>query len=203
MTQRGEGVLIPYSSGDYHFRQDSDAGRLVRLPIEKRDMGDWEGNWQAYRPPNDVPKDALILDVGGEEGDTMVMFFEHGYANLRVVEPFQQWHENLIHNAEILRSLGCKVELCLERVQPKHLEGVAFEKWDAEGAEWEPWVNLIGGGIPWGGELHMGHAPQRDDRGTNDYYCSIGLFRGDGKSHFRQLEAHNMEKHNWSFYEEP
>ena len=196
--------MIPYSSNsNYWFRPDCDAYRLTHTNPDLRDMGDWAAYEKAYTPTKGIPKDALILDAGAEEGDTAIFFFEHGYTNLRVVEPFAHYHENLRHNMEILQSLGCRVDLRLERLKPEHLEGVAFIKTDTEGAEWEPWFNLISGGIPWGGELHMGHAPQRDDKGTNDYYCSIGLFRGDGKSHFRQLEAHNDRPLNWSFYPEP
>ena len=200
--------MIPYSSStSYKFRPDCDAYRLTHLPPESRDMGDWKGYEWAYLPPKVVPPispDALILDVGGEEGDTAIFFFEHGYTNLRVIEPYPPYRERLHHNVDILRSLGCKIELYLETFDPKkHLEGVSFIKIDCEGCEWHPLFNLVNCGISWGGELHMKGAPIRPGSEANDYYCSIGLFRGDGHSHFRQLEAHNMENHNWSFYKEP
>ena len=198
--------MIPYSSSsDYQFRPDCDAYRLTHLLLEQRDIGDWKGYEWAYLPREHqaIPKDALILDVGGEEGDTAVFFFEHGYTNLRVVEPYTPYHEHLIHNVEILRSLGCKVDLRLEPFKPEHVEGVSFIKIDCEGCEWHPLFNLVNCGIPWGGELHMKGAPFRPGSEANDYYCSIGLFRGDGHSHFRQLEEHNMKKRNWSFFEEP
>jgi len=204
--------MHPYSSSnDYRFRPDCDAHRLTNIPVEQRDMGDWKGYEVAYLPTPDIPKDSLILDVGGEEGDTAVFFFEHGYTNLRIVEAYPPYYDNLSHNMEILRSLGCNVELVYGTFDPTAklgdtgrniLDGVAFIKIDCEGCEWHPLFNLVNCGIPWGGELHMKGAPIRAGSEANDYYCSIGLFRGDGKSHFRQLEAHNMRRHNWSFYEE-
>ena len=197
--------LRPYSTGNYQFRPGCDAYRLTHMPAEQRDLGDWRGFEWAYLPREHqgIKKDDLILDVGGEEGDTAIFFFEHGYTNLRVVEPYPPYHGNLCSNVSILRGLGCKVELFLETLKPEHLEGVKYIKIDAEGAEWLPWFDLNNGGIPWGGELHMKGAPLRPGSEANDYYCSIGLFRGDGHTHFRQLEEHNMVKRNWSFFEEP
>jgi hypothetical protein len=195
--------MHPYSSSnDYHFREGCDSGRLTRMPVEQRDMGDWKGFEWAYLPREHqgIAKDSLVLDVGGEEGDTAVFFFEHGYTNLRVVEAYPGYFENLTHNVEILRSLGCKVDLRLETFKPEHLDGVKFIKIDCEGCEWV--INLVNCGIPWGGELHMKGAPLRPESQANDYYCSIGLFRGDGQSHFRQLEAHNMQRHNWTYFDE-
>ena len=186
----------PYSSGDYHFGDGSDAGRLIRLPVEQRDNGEWK-SWEApYLPPKNVPKDALIVDVGAEEGNTAVFFFEHGYTNLRLIEPHPPFFENLVHNAEVLRSLGCKVDLCLEPFRADHLKDAGFIKIDAEGAEWE--IDLANLGIPWGGELHMKTQP--DANGRYDYYISIGRFRGDGRKHIRQLDSDVMEKKNWTFF---
>lgn len=197
-------AMRPYSSGDYHFRPGCDANRLTSLPVDQRDMGEWATFEATYLPPKspEIAKTDLILDVGGEEGDTAIFFFEHGYTNLRVVEPYTPYHKNLIDNINIIRALGCKVELYLEPFRPEHLEGVSFIKIDCEGCEWHPAFNLAGGGIPWGGELHMKGATLRPGSEANDYYISIGHFRGDGHNHMRQLEAHNMVKNNWSFYQE-
>jgi hypothetical protein len=194
--------MTPYiSSPDYQFREESDAGRLTRLPVETRDIGEWATFEKVYLPPASVPKDALIVDVGAEEGDSSVFFFEHGYQNLRVIEAYTEYFPRLEHNVAILRSLGANVDLRLERFRKEFLDGAGFVKFDCEGCEWDDDFGLAECGIPWGGELHMKGGP-RDANGRYNYYISLGHFRGDGQKHIRQLSSDVMTPINWTYYQE-
>ena len=134
----------------------------------KNETDEWE-KW--YIPPPYIQKDDLILDVGGRDGDTVLFYAEHGYKNIRVIEPEDYCQERLKRNCEqISNFFGIKIEIRYKIFTKEDLIGVKFAKFDCEGCEYE--IDLKSLGIPIVVELHTG--AKRNSMGI---YKSNSLFR--------------------------
>lgn len=141
-----------------------------KVELTVNDVAEWI---REYLPPY-MKDDSLIVDVGAREGDTAVFFYMLGYRNLRLIEPSARYKENLIHNSEILRMFGCKVEVITESFRPEHLSGAAFVKFDCEGCEYE--IDLDKIKIPWVAEMH--DKLPADESGVYEYSHARGYRRG-------------------------
>ena len=134
---------------------------------------EWE---KYYLPPASVPKHALILDVGARDGDSALFYVNHGYTNLRLIEPNPEYWPNLLANAEELR-LRADIEVRQKRFTLDDLDGVAFVKMDCEGCEQE--YDYKNFGIPYAVETHETSKPS--SAGIYNYVQRIGYERSDDK----------------------
>ncbi len=129
----------------------------------------WE-NW--YLPPFSIKKDDLILDVGARDGDSMIFYFEHGYRNIRLIEPNLDYVKNLRHNIKILQKKGMKIEVRIKPFGREDLKGVQFAKFDCEGCEYE--IDLTQLQIPIVAEIHE---RKSKDNGIYPYVKAKGYRR--------------------------
>jgi len=136
------------------------------------EVQDW---FEFYTPPWKVPEDSLIVDVGARTGDSAAFFLALGYTNLRLVEPrLDLYQTDLEHNVEVLRSMGCKIDLHLHPFKSDCcLNGAAFAKFDCEGCETE--VDFSHMTIPWSAEIHF--PLKKLEHGIFEYMPCIGYHR--------------------------
>lgn len=114
------------------------------------EWGDWE-RW--YLPPKSVHRWDLILDVGARDGDTAWFYVQHGYRNLRLVEPDPRRWPSLEANAKALsKHYHAYIEVRKKPFSADDLEGVKFVKGDCEGCPLEGMLKELK--VPYGAELH-------------------------------------------------
>jgi hypothetical protein len=87
-----------------------------------------------YLPRTRIDENALILDAGAGEGETLVFFAAHGYRNFIAVEPELMFYEHLKAN---IKQLEVSVILRRKMFSLADLEGVSYAKIDVEGGETE------------------------------------------------------------------
>jgi len=71
-----------------------------KLKLESRCVGDWKGVFfqEEYKWLIEGEKDPIVIDVGGEVGDTALYFAIKGAKEVIVIEPFPNNYEYLIKN---------------------------------------------------------------------------------------------------------
>ena len=150
-----------------HFDEKADQ-------LELREWDIW------YTPPPDMPKDALILDVGGRDGDSCLFYVLRGYTNIRVIEPNPVYFEWLDNNTREMKEMfpAVNIEVRKKPFTKSDLKGVAFAKFDCEGCEQE--ADLESLPMPWSAEVHVPNKP--DANGFYPYVDVVGYRRGAGLS---------------------
>ncbi len=123
-----------------------------------------------YLPPASVPKDALILDVGARDGDSVFFYIQHGYSHFRLIEPNPDYYDDLDANTKEFERIGARVEIRKKAFTPNDLNGVAFAKFDCEGCEREIDFSLLK--IPWVKENHA--YAESDMNGIYPYVKALG-----------------------------
>ena len=142
--------MTPVEQFTHYYRSPDSPFRFMVHADDDEVIREWT---DFYIPPPSVPKEGLIVDVGARDGDSALFYVVLGYKNLRLVEPWHQYWENLEHNVELLRKMGATVEVTHEPYKPEHLQGVAFVKFDCEGCEKR--VDLTQLKVPAVAEIHI------------------------------------------------
>ena len=139
-----------FGDGPYKMRLSNESTSWA-----SQELVEWE-RW--YLPPASVPREALILDVGARDGDSAWFYVQHGYLNLRLIEPEPDVQERLLANCEEMRQrFGAKIEVRSRPFWLEDLSGVAFAKFDCEGCEQN--IDFDHLPIPWTAEFHLPNAP--------------------------------------------
>ena len=137
-------------------------------------MEEWHEFEKNYLPPKNFNKNGLIVDVGARDGDTAVFYFAHGYRNMRLIEPGEEYHGLLEHNASVLRKQGCKIEVLKRGFSLSDLQGASFLKMDCEGCEHELDYTTLR--IPYTIVIHR---KAEADNGIYPYMKEIGIIKDD------------------------